>query len=91
MIETLLNVMHVAPLAIIALVILADVITKGAFFKKELYNAALLILSSIGIASGSFVHTHHSVFLIDPCFAYSAALIFVAVKLISSSVVKANR
>lgn len=91
MMETLLNMMHVGPLVVIAIAVLVNIITSGNVFKPELYNATLLVLSSIGIAAGAYAHDHNSVFLIDPCLAYSAALIFVAARLIVGSLVKADK
>lgn len=86
MMENILNIMHIGPLAAIAALILGNVLTKSAFFKQDLYNVVLLLLSSLGIASGSFVHHHEVIALIDPCFAYAATLIFVAVRIMAKPV-----
>lgn len=85
MIETLFSVLHVAPLVVITSMILINAVLKLNLVKQELYNPVLLILSSIGIASGAVVHDHDTIMLIDPCFAYAATLVFVAASLVSSS------
>jgi len=83
MIENILNIMHIGPLVAIAALILGNVLTKSDFFKQDIYNVMLLVLSSLGIASGSFVHHHEAIALIDPCFAYAATLMFVAVRIMA--------
>lgn len=85
MTENFLGMMHIAPLAVIALMVLTNIVTSGNLFKQNLYSAALLILSSIGIASGAVVHDHSMVLLIDPCLAYAATLVFVAFRLVAVS------
>jgi len=88
MIESFFSIMHVAPLAVIALMVLVNIATSSNLFKQNLYNAALLALSSVGIASGAVVHDHAMVLLVDPCFAYAATLVFVAIRLVAGSVAK---
>lgn len=82
-----LKFLHVAPLFVIMILLLLPIIFR--VFKKneissDILSSSLLLLSSIGIASGANVHDHDGGMLfIDPCFGYAAVLVFVAVKLIS--------
>ena len=85
MLEKTLEFLHVAPLVVIALMLVCSklyaVMFKNSKYTFELMLPSILLLCSIGIASGSNIHSHHgeeAMHLLDPCFGYSAILIGVA-------------
>jgi len=76
MLTTFFNFMHLAPLALIAILVFAPKL-KYSLIPQKFFNAAMLILASIGIIAGAFDH-HHIEYLIDPCIGYAATLLYVA-------------
>jgi integral membrane sensor domain MASE1 len=76
MLENLIGFLHVAPLAVIAAV---SVFARSKSLNQGLVNAIILVLTSIGILAGAVDHDHHA-YIVDPCFGYVLALLFVAVK-----------
>lgn len=86
MIDNLLAFLHVAPLAVIVAV---SFFARSKSANQGLINAVILVLTSIGIIAGSVDHHHHT-YIVDPCFGYVIALLFVAVKSASKAGLKAN-
>jgi len=77
-----MNFLHLAPLALIMFIIVAPKVFNllmGKNYEGKLNHTLILVLSSIGILAGTYDH-HHVCYLIDPCFGYAAALVYVAFK-----------
>ncbi|KIE05119.1 hypothetical protein NF27_EY02150 [Candidatus Jidaibacter acanthamoeba] len=91
MFETIINFLHVAPLAAILALAVAPKLASllGKNLENAKINTAMLVLSSIGILAGAFEH-HHGIQLLDPCFGYAATLAFVAFKISQKKAVKVS-
>ena len=89
MLEKYIELFHIAPLAlIIASLVSASLyrIVSGKFVSPTGLSAFLLVLCSVGIASGSHIHHNEMIHIMDPCFAYAATLIGIAVHLVKSKI-----
>lgn len=78
----IMELLHVGPLALI-LALLAFAQGYKIFVKKSInFNLLLpiiLVLCSIGIVTGNYVHHGRILTFLDPCFGYAVTLIGVAV------------
>lgn len=81
--ESLMQVLHVAPLALIALTLVSSwsykLMTKKSW-DDGMVRAALLVLCSVGIIAGHNVHHGELLHFFDPCFGYAATLMGIAFK-----------
>ena len=88
MIEKLINFLHVAPLIIIFGLIIGGKINKKITGKNFDFSPTILLLSSIGIASGFGIHHHHgeeTSSICYLCFGYAAILAGLGLKLAKSN------
>ena len=79
--EMLMEILHLAPLALIALAVLGSGIYKAVAKKSVdsgMLHTALLVLCSVGIVAGNFVHHGELLHLLDPCYGYAATLMGIA-------------
>ncbi len=81
MLDSIINFLHIAPLAGIAVLIGASSLSKK--ISASLISALILALSAVGLMSGSVAHHHHE-HMLDPCFGYVAAILFVALKVLNA-------
>lgn len=84
MIEELISFLHVAPLVIILSLVSGAMIYEKVTSKKVDLSPAILLLSSIGIASGFGIH-HHAGEEVSSicylCFGYALILAVIGLKL----------
>ena len=77
----LINLLHVAPLFLVALIMLSSY-GYGLFTNKKLggylVHSSVLGLSSIGVIAGNYAHHNELIGLFDPCVGYGIALLVVA-------------
>ena len=84
MIEKLISFLHVAPLVIIFAIIVGSKVYQKATSKKIDFSPTILLLSSIGIASGFGIHHHageETSSICYLCFGYAAILAIIGLKL----------
>ena len=84
MIEKIINFLHVAPLVIIVSLIISGTIYKKLTKKSVDFSPTILLLSSIGIASGFGIHHHHGEEVSSICylcFGYASILAGLGLKL----------
>lgn len=86
--DSLLSFFHSVPLVIVAFLFIVEffvrILKRDAVASVSSFNnVAVLLLSAIGIATGSSLHfgEHVGYTFFDPCFFYAASLIVVAFKL----------
>jgi len=85
MIEKLTNILHVGPLIVISLIMIGNKIFQTITNKTIDFSPTILLLSSIGIASGFSIHQAHEFStMCYLCFGYASVLAIVALKLARS-------
>ena len=85
MIEKLTNILHVGPLIAISLIMIGNRVFKIATDKTVDFSPTILLLSSIGIASGfSIHHAHEFSTMCYLCLGYASVLAIIALKLARS-------
>ena len=94
MIEKLISFLHVAPLVIIFAIIVGSKVYQKATGKKTDFSPTILLLSSIGIASGFGIHHHageEASSICYLCFGYASILAVMGLKLArANKVVRQN-
>lgn len=80
-----MDLLHLGPLALIAVTVIATQFYK-TFTKKpvntNLLSSLLLVLCSVGIVSGNHIHHGEMLSFLDPCFGYAATLIGIVINLV---------
>jgi uncharacterized membrane protein len=83
--EDLMHYMHVAPLFIIVILSIANLVFKTKKFYSYLrkYHIGLqLLLVSMGVMSGAISHSHYEILGCNLCLVYSAILAWSAIRLL---------
>lgn len=74
----IVDLLHVAPLAIIA------IIYGFGFIKSIKMNVFVLVISIMGMMFGSVFHATHSALIFDPCYAYMLFSVLPVVRIVRS-------
>jgi hypothetical protein len=94
MIEGLISFLHVAPLVVIFALMVGSKVYKKTTGKSTDFSPTILLLSSIGIASGFGIHHHageEASGICYLCFGYATILAVVGLKLArANKVVRQN-
>ncbi|WP_339052356.1 hypothetical protein [Candidatus Lariskella endosymbiont of Epinotia ramella] len=91
MLATFLQYLHAAPIALIVFIVTAAVTHSKVVERvgSEVIMALLLVLASLGLGAGHFIHENGfaHIELFDPCYGYVVTLVGVAFKLVRSKLV----
>ena len=81
MLANLLQFLHIAPLAVIALALVSFLMlrARGTAMQTDSLLGILVTSCAVGILSGSALHHDAVIHMFDPCIGYSFSLLGVAV------------